>query len=100
MALCCIKISDYGFEMADRSEGSNYHLAKQITFEYSNVCRSLMVISEDKLSTRKRNFDSNLFDGVGYGKKPLKGVSELEVEMVHCGNKWSTSIMFGQGDED
>jgi len=95
VALRCIKISDYGFAMADRSEGSDFHLEEQITFGYSKVCRSEMVISKDGLSARKRNPDHDFVDGVVYGEKPLKGVSEFEVEIVRYGSKWLGSIVFG-----
>jgi len=95
VALRCIKISDYGFAMADRSKGSDFHLEEQITFGYSYVCRSRMEISKDGLSARKRNPDDDPLDGVVYGDKPLKGVSEFEVEIVRYGSKWPGSIAFG-----
>ena len=30
-----------------------------------------------------------------YGEKPLKGVSEFEVEIVRYGSRWASSLMFG-----
>ena len=81
--------------MADRSKGSDFQLSDKITFGYSKVCRPRMVISDDGLSARKRNPDV-LGEGVVYGEKPLKGVSEFEVEIVcYYGSKWVTSVMFG-----
>ena len=80
-----------GFSMA---EGSGFQF-KEIMFGYSNVCRSQMVISEDGLSARKRNPDDYPGNGVVYGEKPLKGVSEFEVEIVRYGSRWHGSIIFG-----
>jgi len=58
-----------------------------------------MVISEDGLSARKRNPDGidGFRNGVVYGEKPLKGVSEFEVEIVRHGNRWSSSMAFAIG---
>ena len=94
MALQCSKISEYGLAMADRSR-SDFQLSEVITFGYSRVCGSQMVISEDGLSASKRNPDDDYGDGVVYGEKPLKGVSEFEVEIVRYGSKWSGSVIFG-----
>ena len=95
MALQCSKISDYCLAMADRSKGSDFQLSEVITFGYSRVCRSQMVISEDGLSASKRNPENTLFHSVVYGEKPLKGVSEFEVEIVRYGSGWAGSVHFG-----
>ena len=82
--------------MADRSKESDFQLSDKITFGYSKVCRpEWMVISDDGLSARKRNPDGLPVGGVVYGEKPLKGVSEFEVEIVRYGSIWSTSVKFG-----
>ena len=95
MALQCSKISDYGLAMADRSKGSDFQLSEVITFGYSRVCGSQMVISEDGLSASKTSPDYDSDNGVVYGEKPLKGVSEFEVEIVRYGGKWYGSVQFG-----
>jgi len=83
--------------MADRSKGSDFQLSDKITFGYSKVCRSAIVISDDGhgLSARKRNPDVLPGGGVVYGEKPLKGVSEFEVEIVRYGSRWFSSVKFG-----
>ena len=83
--------------MADRSKGSDFQLSDKITFGYSKVCRSAIVISDDGhgLSARKRNPDVLPGGGVVYGEKPLKGVSEFEVEIVCYGSRWAGSVQFG-----
>ena len=92
MALQC---SDYGLAMADRSEGSDFQLSEVITFGYSKVCGRRMVISENGLSASKKNPGNSAFFGVVYGEKPLKGVSEFEVEIVRYGSGWLGSVQFG-----
>jgi len=86
---------DVSFAMADRSTGSDFQLSDKITFGYSKVCRSEMVISDDGLSARKRNPEYQYSGGVVYGEKPLKGVSEFEVEIVRYGSRWVGSVKFG-----
>ena len=82
--------------MADRSKGFDFQLSDKITFGYSKVCRSAIVISDDGLSARRRNPDRYLNGGVVYGEKPLKGLSEFEVEIVRYDSSvWYGSVRFG-----
>jgi len=79
--------------MADRSKGSDFQLEEEITFGFSNVCRSRMVISEDGLSARRDINNHSI--GVVYGEKSLKGVSEFEVEIARYRSEWGGSVILG-----
>lgn len=90
---CYYDISDnveYNYD-----DDSDFQLGEVVTFGYSKVCASQMVISEDGLSARKRDPTQFYAYGVVYGEKPLSGVSEFELEIVRYGSGWSGTVKIG-----
>jgi len=73
----------------------DFRLAERVTFGYSKLCNSEMVISRDGLSAYKKSPSDCYAQGVVYGEKPLNGVAEFEVEIVRCHIGWSGTIKIG-----
>ena len=77
------------------NEETDFQLGEVVTFGYSKVCASQMVISEDGLSARKKDPTQFYAYGVVFGEKPLSGVSEFELEIVRYGSGWSGTVKIG-----
>ena len=89
---CCNDINDMSVQYDD---GTDFQLGEVVTFGYSKVCASQMVISEDGLSARKKDPAQFYAYGVVYGDKPLSGVVEFELEIVRYGSGWSGTVKLG-----
>ena len=79
----------------DNSEDSDFQLGEVVTFGYSKVCASQMIINEDGLSARKKDPAQFYAYGVVYGEKALSGVAEFELEIVRYGSGWSGTVKLG-----
>ena len=77
------------------NEETDFQLGEVVTFGYSKVCASQMIISEDGLSARKKDPTQFYAYGVVFGEKPLSGVSEFELEIVRYGSGWSGTVKIG-----
>lgn len=77
------------------SEDTDFLLGEVVTFGYSKVCASQMIITEDGLSARKKDPAQFYAYGVVYGEKPLSGVAEFELEIVRYGSGWSGTVKIG-----
>lgn len=77
------------------SEETDFQLSEVVTFGYSKLCASQMIISEDGLSARKKDPTQFYAYGVVYGEKPLNGVAEFELEIVRYGSGWSGTVKLG-----
>lgn len=77
------------------NEETDFQLGEVVTFGYSKVCASQMVIGEDGLSARKKDPTQFYAYGVVFGEKPLNGVAEFELEIVRYGSGWSGTVKLG-----
>ena len=91
---CCNDISNMKIDYSN-NEDIDFQLGEVVTFGYSKVCSSQMVISEDGLSARKKDPAQFYAYGVVYGEKPLTGIAEFELEIVRYGSGWSGTVKLG-----
>ena len=91
---CYNDISDMKIEY-NSTEETDFQLGEVVTFGYSKVCASQMIISEDGLSARKKDPAQFYAYGVVYGEIPLNGVAEFELEIIRYGSGWSGTVKLG-----
>ena len=91
---CCNDTSNVKVDYSN-NEDIDFQLGEVVTFGYSKVCGSQMVVSEDGLSARKKDPAQFYAYGVVYGDKPLSGIAEFELEIVRYGSGWSGTVKLG-----
>ena len=91
---CCNDTSNVKVDNSN-NEDIDFQLGEVVTFGYSKVCGSQMVVSEDGLSARKKDPAQFYAYGVVYGEKPLSGIAEFELEIVRYGSGWSGTVKLG-----
>lgn len=91
---CCNDTSNMKVDYSN-NEDIDFQLGEVVTFGYSKVCGSQMVVSEDGLSARKKDPAQFYAYGVVYGEKPLSGIAEFELEIVRYGSGWSGTVKLG-----